>query len=58
MNTASDAKSGIITEIIFFIFPENGGSVSVYPGNASLKYELWRNTGEIDTTAGWQVINR
>ena len=32
--------------------------MSVYPGNASLKYELWRNTGEIDTTAGWQVINR
>ena len=31
--------------------------MSVYPGNAGLKYELWRNTGEIDTTAGWQIMN-
>ena len=45
-------------EIVCKTPPENGGSMSVYPGNAGLKYELWRNTGEIDTTAGWQVINR
>ena len=31
--------------------------MSVYPGNAGLKYELWLNTGEIDTTAGWQIMN-
>ena len=45
-------------EIVCKTPPENGGSMSVYPGNAGLKYELWRNTGEIDTTAGWQIMNR
>ena len=45
-------------EIVCKTPPENGGSMTVYPGNAGLKYELWLNTGEIDTTAGWQIMDR
>ena len=36
---------------------ENGDAMTIYPGNAGLKYELWLNTGEVDLTTGWQIMD-
>ena len=44
-------------EIICKTPPESGEMMDIYPGNAGLTYELWLNTGDIDTNAGWEVLN-